>query len=215
MGLLRIVAKEKEPKKEAAKQAQESKPKASSAILKKRKKRWYGIVAPQEFNSKRIGETLAGEPNEMLGRSVKINLMNLIDDYKKQGINIHFKVEAVNDDNAVCKTIGYEMLKSHARRMVRKGADKMDDSFIAQAKDGGQFRVKPVVVTRNMVPHSALGMMRKIIRDYVIEKFKELSSIEVFEAAIQSKLQREMRSSIAKICPVSACEIRTLEIIQQ
>ena len=199
------MAKEKE-KKEAPKQEKDVKPKASN-IIKKRKKRWYGLVAPKEFSDKRIGETLAGEPNEILGRNVKINLMNLIDDYKRQGVNIKFKVESVNDDNAVCKTIGYEMLKSHARRIVRKGADKMDDSFLVQTKDGGKFRIKPIIVTRTRVSHPTLGKIRKIVQAYVTEKVKELSSTELFESVIQSRLQKEIRSNII------SCKILSTQVL--
>ncbi len=206
------MAKEKEAKKEE-KKAQESKPKA--VVARSRKKRWYGLVAPPLFNSRRIGETLAGEPSELVGRTVKINLMNLVDDYKKQGINIKFKVKTANDDNGECETIGYEIIKSHARRMVRKGADKMDDSFIANTKDGRAFTVKPIIVTRNRVSHPTLGKMRKIAREYISAKIKELSTDEVFESVIQAKIQKELRSSLAKLCPIGSCEIRTLELIEQ
>jgi len=202
----------KEAKQEKTKQ--QNKPKSASA-LRKKKKRWYGIMAPKEFNNKKIGDTLAGEPKEMVGRSVIINLMNLVDDYKKQGINIKFKIESINDDNAMCKTVGYEMLRSHARRVVRKNADKTDDSFLAESKDGMKFRIKPLIVTRTRVSHATLGKLRKIAKDYLNERFKELNMVEVFESAIQSKFQREIRSNLIKICPIGACEIRQLEILGQ
>ena len=70
----------------------------------------------------------------MVNRVLKVNLMSLLDDYKRQNVNIKFKVEAVNDDNAVCKTVGYELIKSQSRRFTRKGADKMDDGDLIGTK---------------------------------------------------------------------------------
>jgi len=207
-------------KKDAKKAKKAAKATAKPAMVKKaktptgrkRKKRWYGIVAPKEFNNKVIGETLAGEPKELVGRNVNINLMNLLDDYKKQGVNIKFKVEAINDDNGVCKLVGYEILKSHSRRMVRKGTDKMDDSFVAESKDGVKFRIKPVVVTRHRVSVATISDIRKKCRNFISEKIKEMDCQSVFDSVIQSKIQKDLRHDLLKLCPVGACDIRSLEI---
>lgn len=203
-------------KKNSKKGIAKPKPKITKKAItvRKKKKRWYGIVAPEEFNNKLIGETLASEPGEMVGRAVKVNLMNLYNDYKRQGVNLRMKIVSVNDDNAVCKTMGYELLKSHSRRAVRKGTDKMDDSFVAEAKDGTKLRIKPMIITRHRVSDAVVSDLRKKAHIYLSDKFKELNSIEVFESVIQTKIQKELRGSLLKTCPIGACEIRSLEILE-
>lgn len=210
------MAKGKKNKKNSKKGIAKPKPKIvkKPTTVRKKKKKWYGIIAPKEFNNKLIGETFAAEPGEMVGRALKVNLMNLYNDYKRQGVNLRLKVVSVNDDNAVCKTVGYELLKSHSRRAVRKGTDKMDDSFVAEAKDGAKLRVKPMIITRHRVSDAVVSDIRKKAAAYLSGKFKELNSIEVFESIIQTKLQKELRGSLLKTCPIGACEIRSLELLE-
>jgi len=139
--------------------------------------------------------------------------MSLLDDYKRQNVNIKFKVESVNDDNAVCKTIGYELIKSQSRRFTRKGADKMDDSFIAVSKDGVKLKIKPVVVTRHRVSVGVIKALRAKSKEYVLNKVKELDSKDVFQSVIQMKVQREMKVILNKVCPIGPCEIRSLSLV--
>jgi small subunit ribosomal protein S3Ae len=181
--------------------------------LRKKKKKWFKITAPSEFKGKNIGETVAAEPNDMVNRVLKVNLMSLLDDYKRQNVNIKFKVESVNDDNAVCKTIGYELIKSQSRRFTRKGADKMDDSFIAVSKDGVKLKIKPVVVTRHRVSVGVIKALRAKSKEYVLNKVKELDSKDVFQSVIQMKVQREMKVILNKVCPMGPCEIRSLSLV--
>ncbi len=182
--------------------------------VKRKKKKWYSILAPKEFNNRIIGETFANEPSEMVGRALEVNLMNLLNDYKRQGVNLRFKVISVNDDNAVCKTIGYSLLKSHSRRAVRKGTDKMDDSFITESKDGAKMRIKPMIITRHRVSDAVVSDIRRKTSVYLHEKLKELNATDVFESVIQTKLQRDLRGSLLKTCPIGACEIRSLELVE-
>tara|TARA_Y100000310_G_C20481518_1_gene714909 strand:+ start:350 stop:943 length:594 start_codon:yes stop_codon:yes gene_type:complete len=179
---------------------------------RKKKKRWFDIVAPNEFKGRIIGETVAAEPNEIVGRALKVNLMNILDDYKRQGVNIKFKIESVNDNNAVCKIVGYEMLKSHSRRSVRKGADKMDDSFVVESKDGVKFRIRPMIITRHMVSDAVVSEIRRRAKQYITSRLNELNTSEVFESVIYAKIQKDLRYSLMKLCPIGACEIRAIDI---
>lgn len=203
------MAKEKKTKK--AKPVAQRK---SKVIVKKKKKRWFGIVSPKEFGARTIGETLAEEPNNLVGRVLKVNLMNLTNDFKRQGVNVKFRIESVNDNNAICKTIGCEIVKSHSRRMVRKGTDKMDDSFIVEAKDNVKLKIKPIIVTRHRVSLPVISDIRKKSREFISEKVKELNSIEVFESVVQSKMQKDLRISLLKVCPVGGCDIRSVSIVK-
>jgi small subunit ribosomal protein S3Ae len=186
----------------------------ANVVRRKKKKRWFDIVAPKEFKGRVMGETVASEPNEVVGRALKVNLMNILDDYKRQGVNIRFKIESVNDNNAVCKTIGYEMLKSHSRRSVRKGADKMDDSFVVESKEGIKFRIRPMIITRHRVSDAVVSEIRRRAKDYITSRLNELNTPEIFESVIYAKMQKDLRYSLMKLCPIGACEIRAIDIVE-
>jgi small subunit ribosomal protein S3Ae len=212
------MAKDKKSKKgKGAKKAKVAKPKINkpkAGFVKKKKKKWFEIIAPKEFNSKRIGETLANEPNELVGRKLRVNLMNLIDDFRRQGVSVHFKIASVTDNTAICKTTGYDLLRSHVRRLIRKGSSKMDDSFVVEAKDGIKFRIKPFVVSRHKLNDSSVSSIRKKTSEFFKAKMEEADSVDIFGAIVRGKLQRELRSNLMKICPIGACEIRALELLE-
>jgi len=42
------------------------------------KKRWYTVQAPKVFNNVVFGETVAAEPELLMGRGIKTNLGNVI-----------------------------------------------------------------------------------------------------------------------------------------
>jgi small subunit ribosomal protein S3Ae len=210
------MAKEKKGKK-GVKKAKPVRPKSNkpkAGLVRKKKKRWFEIIAPKEFKSKRIGETLAIEPNEIIGRKLRVNLMNLIDDFRRQGVSVHFRVVSVTDNSAICKTTGYDLLRSHVRRLVRKGSSKMDDSFIVEAKDGLKFRIKPFVVSRHKLNDSSISSIRKKTSEFFKNRIREADSEDVFGAIVRGKLQRELRSNLMKICPIGACEIKAFELIE-
>ena len=53
-------------------------------IVKLKKKQWFPIIAPKQFDNAVIGETLVYEPSAMLGKTLSHSLMNLTNDTKRQ-----------------------------------------------------------------------------------------------------------------------------------
>ena len=72
---------------------------AQEQVAKLKKKQWYNIIAPKQFDNAVIGETLVYEPGAMLGKTLSHSLMNLTNDTKRQNINIHFKVVEIDGDS--------------------------------------------------------------------------------------------------------------------
>jgi|TARA_B100001964_G_scaffold214836_1_gene252728 ribosomal protein S3AE len=66
--------------------------KAKSADMKIKKKRWISIVSPM-FNDQPIGDTNVFDIKNALGKNLKINLMTLMGDPRKQNIDLLFKTE--------------------------------------------------------------------------------------------------------------------------
>ncbi len=188
--------------------------KTRTTSIRKKKKKWFEIVASKEFGNKVLGETLASEPSELVGRSLKVNMMNLVDDYRRQGINVKFKIDSISGESAQCRLVGYDLLRSHVRRMTRKNADKMDVSFIINSKDGAKLRIKPMVVTRNRVSAGVITSIRKKTEEFISKKSEDLKSTEIFESVIRYKLQKDLKANLLKLCPVGSCEIRSVELLK-
>ena len=63
----------------------------------KARKRWFDVLATKDFNETVIGETPALAPEQIVGRVISVNLMNITGNIKKQNINVKFKITGIRD----------------------------------------------------------------------------------------------------------------------
>ncbi|RLE38441.1 hypothetical protein DRJ17_03955 [Candidatus Woesearchaeota archaeon] len=190
-------------------------PKKTKKIIRKRKKVWYGILAPKLFNETHIGETYTSEINSVLGRHVKVNLANLTRNIKNQNINMLLKINDFRDNLFRTDVIGYEIIPTAIKKMVRRKRDKIDDSFICVTNDAVKIRIKPFLITRNKAYRSVRTALRKATREF-LEKITAKKSYEEFvKFVVDHKLQSELGKSLHKITPVKNSEIRMFKIVSK
>lgn len=178
--------------------------------LRRQKKTWFNIITPKEFGNYVIGETLAVEPQKLIGRNIKANLMSILNDPRKQSTQLIFKIKSIRDKNAVTEVVRYEILPSHVRKKMRKGKNEIEDSFATETKDKIKVRIKPFMITRTKVQRSKLALIRKITREIITEKAKTQDLAELINDAISTKMQRELKEKLSKIQPLALCEFRMI-----
>ena len=181
-------------------------------VSKLKKKQWYNIVAPQQFENAVIGETLVADPQLMVGKTLSHNLMNLSGDPKRQNINIHFKVVELEGDQGKTKIIGYEIIPSSVKRFVRRNSEKMDLSFSCETADNVQLRAKPLVITKADVKGSIAAKMRNSIVQHIIKAIKKMNYNDVINEVITHKMQSSIKEIFNKMYPLKVCEIRYIGI---
>lgn len=186
----------------------------TSAERKKRKK-WYTVVSTKDFQEMHLGETLAEEPQELLGRRLHLNLMTLLNDPKKQSITVHFAIKEIKGDIGIASLVHYQLNNSYLKRLVRKTSNKMEESFVLTTKDGHICRIKPVLFTRHKVNNSTLTSLRKKAAEHLQHIFSQTTLVELFQLIISNKLQMELKSALKKIYPISSCEIKSFYTEQQ
>ena len=181
-------------------------------VAKLKKKQWFPIIAPKQFDNVVIGETLVYTPNQMLGKTLSHSLMNLTNDTKRQNINIHFKVVDIEDNKAKTSIIGYQIIPSSIKRFVRRNSEKMDMAFTCETADNVFLKVKPLVITRGDVKGSVAAKLRNNIIIFLTKTIKKMTYDEIISDLISRKMHDVMRSSLNKIYPLKVCEIRYLGI---
>ena len=184
-------------------------------IAKLRKKQWYSIIAPKQFDNVEIGETLVYEPGAMLGKTLSHSLMNLTNDTKRQNINIHFKVVEIDGDKAKTSIVGYQIIPSTVKRFVRRNSEKMDLSFACDTADNVFLRIKTLVITKADVKGSTAAKLRKNIISFLVKTIKKMTYDELINDLIARKLQDSMRQNFSKMYPLKVCEIRYMGIEQR
>ena len=177
------------------------------------KKEWYPILAPKIFQNAVLGETYVYESDQMIGKGITQNLMNLTNDIKRQNINIDFKVVDVQNGKAFADVMGYYMVQSSVRRLVRKNADKIDMSFLCKTSDGKNLRLKPLLITRSATTGSVVARIGKNAKDFLVKYVEAISYNNFIDDLVGHKVQNLLRKDLNKIHPLRVCEIRSMEII--
>ena len=181
--------------------------------MQKAKKKWVEIVAPKVFNQMPMGETHVFDAREALGKSMSVNMMSLTKNPKKQGISAKFLISGQHENKLTTDFLGLRIMPPVIKRMVRRGKDKIEDSFLVNTVDGKKVRIKPIVITRSKVKGSVLTAIRKATKMHIARVASKIAYDQLVEELINFKLQRGMHDLLNKIYPVSITEIRWFELV--
>ncbi len=172
------------------------------------KKQWIPIVAPKVFNETWIGESLLGDPNVAIGRTLTVSMTTLTNDIQKQHVNLSFKINEFKKDVLNTELIAYHFSPSATRRFVRRARTKIDDSFLGVTADGKQLRIKPLIVTRSKAQGGVRAGIHKAAREFFILQLSKMKLEAFWNELLSHNLQKALGESLRKIYPLSSCEVR-------
>lgn len=84
---------------------------------------------------------------------------------------LYLKVKKQNE-KFVAIPAKIELIHSSLSRMVRRGTDYVEDSFVADCKDY-QLKIKPFMITRRKVHKSIRNALRNEAKKEIIEYLKD------------------------------------------
>ena len=184
------------------------------AKTKEVKKHWLPVYSTHEFGNYEIGEVPYTEIKTVNGRILRINLSLLTNDARKQNAEIAFRIINSDEKKADTEVLGYNISNAYIKRVIRKGKEKADDSFICETKDKVKVKVKPFFITKNKTKASILTKIRIGIRNIISEYSKETDFEKVIREIISNSLQRNLKQEIKKIYPLTLFEIREFSRIK-
>lgn len=180
---------------------------------KKKKKQWFEIIAPKLFNESVIGETLAYDVKDTVGRNLSLSLMHLTHNPKKFYVNIKFEITNAAENKAFATIIGYDLSPSYIKRLVRKGTKKIDDSFLVKSKSG-ILEVKPTIITDGTAKFNVRSALRKKVREFFADFFIDKNIDEIVKLLIKDEIQNELKKLLNKIYPIKFSEVRSLKLVK-
>ncbi|MBN2142084.1 hypothetical protein JW711_02020 [Candidatus Woesearchaeota archaeon] len=183
--------------------------------LKVRKKKWFQIMAPKAFREVVVGEVPLYESDALKGRKMKINMMNLTHNPRNQSISVKLMVTDVKDGKGVTEVLGFESMPSALKRIVRRGKSKVDDSFVVQTHDKKLVRVKPLVITTNLVANSVKTALRRVVRNNAAKLAAKLTYDKLVEEIMTFKFQKHLQGLCSKITPVRNSEIKAFLLVEK
>ncbi|MBS3117466.1 hypothetical protein J4430_01130 [Candidatus Woesearchaeota archaeon] len=179
-------------------------------LTRKKKKQWFTIIAPKEFKEQVLAETPALDIQEIKGRKLRINVMTLLGDPKKQNFAITFRVTSVEGTKGITQAISYTMQNAYIKRVARKDCNKIDHVGIYELKDA-KLKLKTLLITKNKTHNSVLAKIRKETTKFLTEELKEMQSDKMFSTAISGSIQKSLREKLKKTYPIVVCDFRMIE----
>ncbi|QLG26523.1 30S ribosomal protein S3ae [Halorarum halophilum] len=175
-------------------------------------KRWYTVLAPEQFDRAELGETIAEEPNQVVGRTVETTLGELTDDQSQNNTKLKFKITDVGSDSAYTEFVEHELARDYLRSLVRRGASKVDAVLTVRTTDDYRVRLQPVAFTTKKADRSQEQAIRSVMTDIV----QEAASDRTFEGLVDSVVEGRLSSAIygeAKtIYPLRRVEVQKLSL---
>ncbi len=175
-------------------------------------KEWYRIVAPAFFGEFVIGETMAMDPEKLIGRIIETSLLDVLDDPTKYYFKFLFKIDQIEGKKAITKFVGHDTTRDYLARIVRKRTSRIDTNDTIQLKDN-TFKIKTVAVSNRKVSQSLKVDIRKNIREIIKKEVSEMKTEEFVRAMIDGKIQGKIKRAISKIYPLRYFEIRKTEML--
>ncbi|MEF8781276.1 MAG: 30S ribosomal protein S3ae [Haloferacaceae archaeon] len=183
-----------------------------SVSKQKRGKRWYTVLAPEQFDRAEIGQTVAEESDMVLGRTIETTLGDITDDAGANNTKLTFKINDVGSDSAYTEFVQHELTRDYLRSLVRRGASKIDASITVLTTDDYRLQVQPVAFTTKRADRSQEEAIRRIMIDQVESAAEDRTFAEYVDSVVEGRLSSAIYGDAKTIYPLRRVEIQKLTL---
>lgn len=170
-----------------------------AAERSKTPKELYVIRAPSYFGNREIGTTLSDDTSKLIGRTVKVSLYNLTDDFSKQYIIIKFKIVRMNDGEAQTVFYGHEYGREFLRSLVRRGTSRIDGYYSLKTIDNVAMRVHSTVFTIKRECAGKKRMIRHVMKEVLESSTSRLTLDQFAQELVLGKTASDIYNVVKKI----------------
>lgn len=176
-----------------------------------KKKYWYIITANDALKNAVLGESFLSDPAQLKGKHITVNLVQVTNDSKNQSVNLKFLINAVENNRGIADPIGYEIMPSSIRRLIRKEKKKLSLSFICETADKVKIIIKPLTIIKKTTKGSIEKALRKQTQEFLTKSIQKMRYNDLILNMINYKLQESLKNHLKKIYPLKVYEIRQME----
>ena len=183
-----------------------------SVSKQKQEKRWYTVLAPEQFDREEIGQTVAAEPDQALGRTIETTLGDLRNDPSGKNTKLTFKITEVASDSAYTEFIKHEMTRDYMRSLVRRGSSKVAAYVTVLTTDDYRVQIQPVALTTKSADESQEKAIRRTMIDLVEESASERTFVDLADSVVEGRLSSAIYNEAKSIYPLRRVEVQKLRL---
>ncbi len=188
--------------------------KKGRTVDKWKKKQWYNIVAPAEFDRTQLGETVAEKPNTLIDRQIVIDLGQLTGQRQKRHISILFKIDKVEGNTASCRVVGHRISKGFLNRLVRRRISKIELVQNVQTSDGKRVKIKSVALSVRKLSNKQQTDIRKKLGELIAAAGQKRTFVQFSQEVIFGAVASKVFKQITKIAPLKRVEIIKSQVLE-
>jgi small subunit ribosomal protein S3Ae len=183
-----------------------------SVSKQKQEKRWYTVFAPESFDRAELGETMADEPEKVVGRTIETTLGEITDDQGANNTKLTFKITDVGSDAAYTEFVEHELTRDYLRSLVRRGASKVAATVTVLTTDDYRVRVQPVSFTTKKADRSQERAIRRVMIDRVEAAAAERDFESFVDGVVEGRLSSAIYGEAKSIYPLRRVEVQKLTL---
>jgi small subunit ribosomal protein S3Ae len=183
-----------------------------SVSKQKQEKRWYTVLAPEQFDRAEIGQTVTTEPDQALGRTIETTLADLRNDASGNNTKLKFKITETASDTAYTEFIKHEMTRDYMRSLVRRGSSKVAAYVTALTTDDYRVQVQPVALTTKSADESQEKAIRRTMIDIVESAATERTFENLSDSVVGGRLSSAIYNEAKTIYPLRRVEVQKMTL---
>lgn len=189
-------------------------PKKGKVVDKWKAKTWFSVLAPPVFENKEIAEVVATEDKTLVGRVVRVSLMDATGSGSQNAMFtiLKFRVTEVKGHNAHTALIGYEILPTYLKTLVRRNKSLIHVSVPVKTKEDQTVYVKVIAVTGSKVSQNTKKNLRNSLVDEIKKGTDGLTYDQLMQEVLYGRLTSKLFGRLKTISPMKRVEVRKCEL---
>ena len=183
-----------------------------SVSRQREEKRWYTVIAPEQFDRAELGETIADEPEKLYDRTIQTTLGDLRNDASENNTKLTFRINDVGSDSAYTEFVKHELTRDYLRSLVRRGSSKVEAFITVLTTDDFRVQIQPVAFTTKSADESQEKAIRRTMIDLVEEAAEERTCEALIDSGIEGRLSSAIYAEAKTIYPLRRVEIQKATI---
>ena len=184
-----------------------------TSLDKWKRKTWYRIMAPVEFDKKELAETIVEKPKNLEGRTLLKNLSDLSGQNMKRHIVVKFRINKVEGQQAFTIAIGHEINPGYMSRMIRRRNSKMEVVQTVETSDKKKVRIKTIALSVKKIAAVQKTSVRNQIRDSVAKHSSKKTYDQLMQEIIFGAFASKLFKQAKEIVPIKRLEITKSRLV--
>jgi small subunit ribosomal protein S3Ae len=170
-------------------------------------KSWYKVYTPDSLGKAYIGDTIANDPENVVGRIMQTTLGEIINDYARQNVKMKFRVENVTGDAAYTEFVGHELTRDYLRSLVKRRTSRIDCHVPVTTKDGKKIELTVTCYTLTRANLSQTHAVRGLMAQKAKDMAREGDFNALLNGIVTGEISKEIFKAVKPLFPVRRVEI--------